>query len=164
MDDNRVDGQEDDAIRQERDYSDECGIYFEHEISCFGYSYLIIFGYHINGAYICVPHWNWGCEATDVICSVEFNKEQLMKAGARNDVAYEISKYIDKWLQNNQIIVNEIRNNRNQKMLQKIESLKKIITKKKRHLQCKCLFFCSSYLQISIPTMIVTYFCSSNAS
>lgn len=104
-------------VKQETSYSHVCGVYFEHSVSCFGYSYLVVFGYHINGAYICIPNWSIGCEATDVLCSVEYNRSALEKAGAKPGVALAIATYIDKWLLENQDEVVKLRSKKDKSMV-----------------------------------------------
>lgn len=79
----------------ESNFTNECKILFEHSIAINGCSYLVIFGKHINGGFICVPNWGWGCEATTNSYSVEYNTEKLMKCGAPKDVAREIALYIE---------------------------------------------------------------------
>ena len=88
-------------MKLESDFTSETKIYFEHNICIGGFTYLVIFGRHINGGFICVPNWKWGCEATDLRYSVGYNKEKLMIAGANEEVAEQIARYIENWLEEN---------------------------------------------------------------
>lgn len=97
------------VVKYETSYSHTCGVYFEHSISCYGYSYLVIFGYHINGAYICVPNWSIGCEASDHLYSIGYNQAKLENAGLKPGAALAIATYIDRWLLENQEKLTTIR-------------------------------------------------------
>ena len=81
----------------EGDFTNNCKIEFEHNIAIGGFTYLVIYGYHINGAFICVPNWKWGCEASRYSESVGYNTEKLMECGAPAEVAREIALYIEEW-------------------------------------------------------------------
>lgn len=37
----------------------------EFSVTIGGFSYLVIFGKHINGYYCCVPNFGWGCEMAE---------------------------------------------------------------------------------------------------
>lgn len=82
----------------QKDFSNETNIYFEHHVSYEGYGYTIIFGHHINGGFICIPNWGWGCEVSNFCGSVGYNTNKLVKAGVPEDVARKIAIYIDEWL------------------------------------------------------------------
>lgn len=88
-------------VKLESSFTTDVKIYFEHNIAIGGYTYLVIFGKHINGGFICVPNWKWGCEASDYNNSVGYNKEKLIEAGAGEEVAEAIAKYIDEWIKIN---------------------------------------------------------------
>ena len=85
-------------VKLESSFTSNVKIYFEHNIAIGGYTYLVIFGKHINGGFICVPNWKWGCEASDHINSAGYNKEKLVEAGADEEAAEAIAKYIDGWI------------------------------------------------------------------
>lgn len=104
-------------VKQETSYSHTCGIYFEHSVSCFGYSFLVIFGYHINGAYICIPNWSIGCEASDHLNAIEYNRANLKKAGAKPGVALAVASYIDKWILENQDEVGALRSQKDKSII-----------------------------------------------
>ena len=63
------------------DYTDSCHIYFERTINVSGYSYLVIFGTHINGGFICIPNWKISCEASNLPYSKDYNMQRLITAG-----------------------------------------------------------------------------------
>jgi hypothetical protein len=88
-------------VIKENDFTSDTKVYFEHNIAIGGYTYLVIFGRHINGGFICVPNWKWGCEASDLQYSSGYNKEKLMAAGANEEVAEQIARYIEEWLEEN---------------------------------------------------------------
>ena len=35
---------------------------YEAEVNAMGYSFHILFGYHRDGWFLCIPNWNFGCE------------------------------------------------------------------------------------------------------
>ena len=81
-----------------RDFTDDVNVIFEHRVDIGDYSYLILFGRHINGGLICIPDRNIGIEAAcvpDVIC---YNTDRLVQAGLNQDVAWEIATYIDGYI------------------------------------------------------------------
>ena len=69
-------------------------VIFEASIAVRDYSYLIIYGKHINGYYCCVPGWNWGCEMADPD-SVAYNIDKLVACGATNEVAQALAEAIN---------------------------------------------------------------------
>lgn len=86
-----------------KDYSKHCGIYFEHSIDDENWSYLVIFGYHINGAFIAIPNWKICVEASDL--EYNENKLALMEAGLDESKATTVSNYINNWIKDNADIV-----------------------------------------------------------
>ena len=85
----------------EGDFTSSCKIYFEHNLAIGNSTYLVIYGEHINGGFICIPNWKWSCEASGFRNSAEYNAEKLVACGAPEKVAIEIAKHIDKWLDEN---------------------------------------------------------------
>lgn len=83
------------GIRLEQDFTSSINIYFEHSLSFNGYSYLVIFGRHINGGFIAIPNWNICTEASRFIGDVWENTQRLKKQGLSQETAEAIAKYID---------------------------------------------------------------------
>lgn len=108
----------------QNNFSDEAGIYFEHDILIEGSTYLLVFGYHINGGFICVPNHSWGCEASDNRYAVGFNKGKLMESGVNEIIAEKIARYIDKWLEDNEEFVIPIKEKAQERMINRIRNLK----------------------------------------
>lgn len=97
-----------------KDYTKYSGIYFAHSIENTSYSYMVIFGYHINGAFIAIPNWNICIEASDYPSNYNYNK--LITAGLTPMSANTVSSYINTWLEDNSDYVNLLRTE-NQKKL-----------------------------------------------
>lgn len=83
------------GIKLEQDFTGSIKIYFEHSLSFNGYSYLVIFGRHINGGFIAIPNWNKCTEASRFIGDVWENTERLKKQGLNKETAQAIAEYID---------------------------------------------------------------------
>ena len=66
---------------------------FEADVSVNGYSYLVIYGKHINGYYCCIPNWQVGCEMAEP-SDTFYNTERLQGAGIHGDTARELAKAI----------------------------------------------------------------------
>lgn len=111
------------SIIKNADYTDGCNVYFEHAVSFGDLSYLIIFGHHINGGFICVMNHGWVCEASDSTCSVDFNMNNLVRAGATPEVALEIARYIDNWICDNEDTVSLVRSTANDRMMDSIRKM-----------------------------------------
>ncbi|MCR5836494.1 MAG: hypothetical protein K6G88_08300 [Lachnospiraceae bacterium] len=103
------------------DYSKESGIYFEQSIDIGNYSYLVVFGYHINGGYICIPNWNIGCELADSIGEQLYNVGKLTGAGLDKEVAKQICEYINMWLSENHEKVCDIKEKQRAAMNKRLE-------------------------------------------
>ncbi len=73
----------------------ECkaSVIFEISISYNGYSYLIIYGKHINGYYCCLPRWGWCCKMAEPT-NICYNTKSLTKTGIDKDVAEVIANAI----------------------------------------------------------------------
>ena len=84
-------------ISNQRDFSDKIEIQFEKSLDYNGYSYLTIFGTHINGGFIAIPNWGIACEADDD-GNISYNRERLTEAGLNEDAADAISRYIYEWI------------------------------------------------------------------
>ena len=54
----------------------------EISVAVNGYSYLVIFGTHVNGGFCCIPAWGVGCELSshDHFCDIYYNSERIGKA------------------------------------------------------------------------------------
>ena len=107
----------------EKDYTTEAQVLFEHSLAIGGLSYLVIYGMHINGGFICIPNWNIGCEAANNEYSIDFNTDKLINAGMKEEDAREIAAYIDNWLLDNKELMQELREEANNRLL---ENLKKM--------------------------------------
>lgn len=68
-------------------------VMFEFSVAIQGWSYLIIFGKHVNGYFCCVPNWKWGCEMAAPY-EVGYNKDKLIESGASESVAGGIAEAI----------------------------------------------------------------------
>lgn len=79
-------------------YKESCKVYIEESLSIGGFSYLYIFGKHINGGFICLPSWNIACEASALPYNEEYNRNRLISAGLPNNVASEIARKISKYV------------------------------------------------------------------
>lgn len=80
--------------KKEADFTSEKNqIYFEHSVEIEGYSYLIIFGHHINGGFIAIPNWNICCEASSD-ADVIYNSTKLHEAGLEINISKAIANYI----------------------------------------------------------------------
>lgn len=71
----------------------EANIMFEFNVAIGGWTYLVIYGKHINGSFCCVPNWKWGCEMSNPK-EVVYNRDKLVECGASIEVAGEIAKAI----------------------------------------------------------------------
>lgn len=111
------------SIIKNADYTDGCNVYFEHTISFEDLSYLIMFGHHVNGGFICVLNHGWACEASDSTYSVDFNMNNLIRAGATPEVALEIARYIDNWIRDNEDAVSLVRSAANDRMMDSIRKM-----------------------------------------
>ena len=87
------------SIEKIHDYTDTAKVIFEHEIQFNGWSYVVIFGRHINGGFINIPNWNIGTKASGE-GSVLYNAEQLIKAGLDEPTAWTIAQHISDTLEN----------------------------------------------------------------
>jgi len=85
-------------IEKIHDLTDTAKIIFEHDVQFNGYSYLVIFGRHINGGFINIPNWNIGTKAS-AEGSVLYNAEQLIKAGLEEPAAWTIAQHISDTLE-----------------------------------------------------------------
>ena len=80
------------------DYTKNCEIFFEQSLDINGFSYLVIFGHHINGGFIAIPGWNIACEASGFSGNENYNIQKLADAGLPVNVAEVIAEKIDEWL------------------------------------------------------------------
>ena len=71
---------------------------FEFNVSINGYSYLVIYGRHINGGFCCIPNWGYGCEMGEPM-SIDYNAGKLESVGLDREVATAIAKAICKMMQ-----------------------------------------------------------------
>ena len=71
---------------------------YEFPVDYDGFSYLVIFGKHINGWFICLPRNNVSCEAADPM-DVTYNRSNLIEKGKLDgDFALLIAEMIkDCW-------------------------------------------------------------------
>lgn len=64
-----------------------------------GYNYLLIFGSHINGMFLCVPNWGIGCELAGDHKAVYYNKCNIAAAGLDLSASEAIAKFICDFLE-----------------------------------------------------------------
>lgn len=64
----------------------EASVKCEFSVAIGDWSYLVIYGKHINGYFCCVPSWKWGCEMAGPT-QVNYNSEKLVECGADPEVA-----------------------------------------------------------------------------
>lgn len=50
---------------------------YEAEIEALGYSFHIIFGSQINGGFLCIPNWNYGCELGS-LSDIDWNLHSIL--------------------------------------------------------------------------------------
>ena len=77
-------------------FTQSCKIYIEESISIGGFSYLYIFGRHINGGFICLPGWGITCEASALPNNESYNRDRLTVAGLPENVSSVIAVHIGK--------------------------------------------------------------------
>ena len=109
-------------MKIENDYTEDAAILFEKNMAIGGYTYLVIFGMHINGGFICIPNHNIGCEASNLEYQIDYNKDKLVKCGLSEDAAQEIAAYIDSWLMDNAAIVEEKRKAAQDRLMQRLKN------------------------------------------
>lgn len=78
----------------QHDFTGSMEVLFEHDIAFDGFSYLVIFGKHINGGFIAIPNWNICCEASALPDNAAYNTEKLVRAGMKKKTARAIADYI----------------------------------------------------------------------
>ena len=78
-----------------KDVTSNCQIFFEHYVYCNGWTFLLIYGRHINGGFICIPNWNICCEASTFRKACEYHTNNLVEAGMNYDTARLLAMYID---------------------------------------------------------------------
>lgn len=81
--------------RKQSEFTDKVKIIFEDSVSWNGYSFLVIYGKHVNGGFIAIPNWKICCEASSFQDDSFYNKEQLIQAGMKEDMAEAVAVYID---------------------------------------------------------------------
>lgn len=74
-------------------FTDSVQVILEHDIEANGWSFLTIYGRHINGYFIAVLNWNICTEAGEPD-SVSYNTDKLIKAGFNEDNARAIANYL----------------------------------------------------------------------
>lgn len=72
----------------------EANVIFESNIAVGGWTYLVIYGKHINGYYCCIPNWNYGCEMAEA-AQVSYNTDKLIQCGVKEEVAEALAKAIE---------------------------------------------------------------------
>lgn len=66
---------------------------FEISVDVNGNSYLVIYGKHVNGGYLCIPNWNIGCEVGDP-SDTFYTMEALMRCKISKNYAKAIAAAI----------------------------------------------------------------------
>lgn len=69
------------------------GVFFEISVDVDGSNYLVIYGWHINGGFCCIPNWNIACEMGDASDTV-FNMEALQRCKISKNRAKAIAAAI----------------------------------------------------------------------
>lgn len=77
----------------------KASVLFEASIAVGGFTYLIIYGEHVNGYFCSVPGWKWGCEMADPE-EVAYNRDKLIDCGASEKVAQALAEAIRFVMQN----------------------------------------------------------------
>ena len=108
----------------EQDFTKESKILFEHSLAIGGNTYLVIYGVHINGGFICIPNYKIGCEAASLTMQEEFNKEKMIEAGLKEEPAAAIARYIEEWLTKNEEAMQQVRAEANNRMIERLKSIK----------------------------------------
>lgn len=78
-------------FKVERSFSAK--VIFEASIAIGDYSYLMIYGKHVNGYFCSVPGWKWGCEMA-APNEVAYNRNQLIDCGTNDYVAQALAEAI----------------------------------------------------------------------
>lgn len=71
----------------------KASVLFECNVAIGGWTYLVIYGKHINGYFCCVPNWKWGCEMAAPY-EVAYNRDKLIDCGANKEVAQALAEAI----------------------------------------------------------------------
>ena len=108
----------------EQDFTKDSKILFEHSLAIGGNTYLVIYGVHINGGFICIPNHKIGCEAASLTMKEEFNKDKMIEAGLKEEPAAAIAKYIEEWLRENEEAMQQVRAEANNRMIERLKSIK----------------------------------------
>jgi len=90
------------TTKTEGDFTGSTRILFERSLAIEGFPYLVIYGEHVNGGFICIPNKNIGCEAATFPDSQDYNEEKMTKAGLKESAAREIADYIDAFIKGNE--------------------------------------------------------------
>lgn len=72
-------------------------VYFEYQIEADGYSYLVIYGRHINGGFIAIPNHNVSVEASTNENSRDYNAGKLISVGLSEQTAGQIADIIERY-------------------------------------------------------------------
>lgn len=57
---------------------------YEVNLEARGYSFHLIFGTQINGNFLCIPNWQFGCELAD-LSDKDWNLDSILKADSQLD-------------------------------------------------------------------------------
>ncbi len=76
-----------------------CKAHFEIRVNAEGYSFMVIYGEHINGGFICLPEWGIACEASDAKDEY-YNTESLTNAAMKleNDEKRKILHFVAEYI------------------------------------------------------------------
>lgn len=69
------------------------GVLFEISVDVDGKNYLVIYGWHINGGFCCIPNWNIACEMGDADDTL-YNMDALQRCKLSKGHAQAIAKAI----------------------------------------------------------------------
>lgn len=71
----------------------DANVLFEINVAVGEYTYLVIYGEHINGNFCCIPNWKLGCEMS-FPNEVVYNQHKLIDCGVEKGIAKELAKAI----------------------------------------------------------------------
>lgn len=74
-------------------FNNRIGRVIEFSMDYLDFSYLVVYGKHINGYFCAVPGWGWGAEMSGPD-SLLYNRDQLAEAKIPMDIAVAISRAI----------------------------------------------------------------------
>ena len=71
----------------------KANVLFEFSVAIDGWTYLVIYGKHINGYFCALPSWSMGCEMSSPD-AVDYNTKKLISCGMADNVAPALANAI----------------------------------------------------------------------